>query len=108
MNRPLYWNTFKIIVDSSKTGSVTLPEGILAGNFVTAITPPNGGGTYGFAVQSPFGSWVFKKPNMSGPFAFSDVYPICSLPQNPAKFAINGPAGTYSVEVWIYGDAKVG
>lgn len=108
MNRPLYLDTYQIAVDSSQTGSITLSKGILAGNFVTAITPPAGGGTYGFAVQSPFGSWVFIKPNMTGSFAFSDVYPICSLPQKPCKFAINGPAGTYSVEVWIYGDAKVG
>lgn len=108
MNRPILYGIFPLTVDGSGIGSLVIQDGIRAGAFVTCILAPapiaGVEATYGYCVQSRSGANLFIKKDLTGDFAFSDLYAITSL----GRFIIAGTPGDYSLEIWIYDDAKLG
>lgn len=103
MNRPIPYGEFKIIVGISGVGYHSIGNGIHVGSFVTAIEAPSNA-NYGYAVQSKSGRNIFILPGLTGDVCFSDLYAITS----GGKLIIAGTQGTYTVEIFIYDDEKLG
>lgn len=103
MYRPILYGTFPITVAPNGVGYHTIEQGIRAGCYVTSILAP-AGAQYGYCCQSVSGANMFIKRDLTDSQAFSDLYAITSL----GRFVIAGTPGDYTLEIWIYDDAKLG